>query len=622
MCGIVGIWHRGDGQAAQQAALMRMADAVRHRGPDDAGFYVDRNFGAGHRRLAILDLSSAGRQPMSTPDGRFTIVFNGEIYNFQELKEKYCRGMQLRSTSDTEVLLHVLARRWQQGLNELRGMFALALWDSQEQRLLLARDPFGKKPLYFTEQGGTVLFASEIKALLRSPQCRTAEPDAEAMAKYFLYEYVPAPATGWRGIEQLLPGHLAEITERTVTRRAWWQPVYQPKLAVHEEEAAASFDTLMQQAVARRMIADVPVGLLLSGGIDSTTIGWYMRQAAKGTIHSFSISFDERTFNEAAYAREAARVLKTEHHDMRFGVAEFHDTLAQITPLMDVPFGDASLLPTYAVSKLARSNITVALDGDGSDELLGGYGTFQAGELAEKLPHLPAAFWQALAGMAQVLPTSYRDFSFDFKVKSFLRGLGQALPYRNQLWLGSFAPAEIPDLVMPAWYQGAQRIIEDIDKIVPGTKDLDAFDAVSLLTVCHYLANDILVKLDRASMFVSLEARTPFLDLDVAEYVMRLPAVLKRNKYLLKKLMRGRIPDAIIDRPKKGFGIPLGFWLRGPLAEWAGNVLSPQKIAGAGVLRPQAVERLLSEHRRGKADHRKKLWTLLAWQLWYDTWFG
>jgi asparagine synthase (glutamine-hydrolysing) len=599
-----------------------MAATVRHRGPDDAGVYLDRDFGAGFRRLSILDLSPAGHQPMTTPDGRWTIVFNGEIYNFKELREKYCAGVKLRSTSDTEVLLQVLAQRGKEALSELRGMFALALWDTERRRLLLARDPFGKKPLYFAERGTTFLFASEIKALLSSPAIGTVEPDRAALAKYFLYEYVPGPATGFAGIRQLLPGHVLEVTEQGVTTQAWWQPAYEPKLAVPEQEAAARFDELLRQAVARRMIADVPVGLLLSGGIDSTTIGWYMREASSAPIHSFSISFAERTFNEASYARQAAASLGTEHHDLRFGLKEFHEAVAETTPLMDVPFGDASLLPTYTVSKLARSQITVALDGDGSDELLGGYGTFQAAELAEKLPRLWQGVWQGMAAAAQLLPTNYRDFSFDFKVKSFLRGLGEPLPYRNQVWLGSFTPAETAGLLQPAWRLAPADLTADIARLVPQLKSLDAFDAVSLMTVHHYLANDILVKLDRASMFVSLEARTPFLDVDAASYVMRLPAGFKRNKYLLKKVMRGRIPDAIIDRPKKGFGIPLGWWLKGPLYEWASSVLEHKKLAAHGILNPAPVRRLLAEHRHGKADHRKKLWTLLAWQLWYDAWLA
>ena len=620
MCGIVGIWNRGSENPVDGDVLSRMAGVLRHRGPDDAGHMIDGNFGMAHRRLAIIDLTVAGRQPMTTPDGRYTIVFNGEIYNYRELRARYCSDVKLKSTSDTEVLLHVLVKKGRQALAELRGMFALALWDAHQKCLFLARDPFGKKPLYYAERGGAFLFASEVKALLEHPLI-SREVDAGALAKYFLYEYVPAPSTGFKDVWQVPMGYCILVTSNSLNRQQWWKPTFRPKhVSRPERETLEVFDDKLATAIKRRMVADVPVGGLLSGGVDSTTIAWYMKQATAEKVHSFSVSFAEEQFDERRFAEQAAGAVGTEHHDLRFGLNEFWPALRAMVAMMDVPFGDASMLPTYAVSELARAHITVALDGDGSDELLGGYGTFQAAELSQKLPRLSKGIWQALYELARKLPTKYGYFSFDFKVKSFLKGMGYCLPERNQVWLGSFSDVELKNLLTNDWQAYAARVFDDVADLTPALPGLGTADVISLMTIYHYLHNDILTKLDRATMFVSLEARTPFLDLDLAEFVMKLPAKFKRNKYLLKKVMKGRIPDNIIDRDKQGFALPLGHWLRGPLYGWAREVLAVGKLQSVGILNPRYVERLFGEHREGRADHRKKLWTLLAWQMWYDRW--
>jgi asparagine synthase (glutamine-hydrolysing) len=620
MCGIAGIWHRSERHPVERDVLSRMAEVVRHRGPDDAGYYYDRGFGLAHRRLSILDLSAAGRQPMTTADGRFTISFNGEIYNYRELARQYCSDIKLRSSSDTEVLLYLLAQKWDKGLKELRGMFALALWDRAEQRLLLARDPFGKKPLYYAQRGDTFLFASEVKSLLATPWVER-ELDRAALAKYFLYEYVPSPATGYRGIQQLPMGHAVIVAPDSLSIQRWWTPRYHPTHSFRsEQEACSALDEKLARAVRRRMISDVPVGVLLSGGLDSTTITWYMRQATAGSLHSFSASFDEASFDESRYAQLAAEALGTTHHRLQFGVPEFRESIAALIQLMDVPFGDASLLPTLAVCRLARSFITVALDGDGSDELLGGYGTFQAAEVADWLPPLPASVTALLRRAAGWLPTNYDNFSLDFKIKSFVEGLSYPRARRNQIWLGSFTERGVGELLQPEWRLDPDDLFDDVSALEEASERLGSFDSISWLKIHHYLQNDILVKLDRASMFVSLEARTPFLDVELAEFIMRLPSRLKREKYLLKRLMRGRIPAAIIDRPKRGFGVPVGHWLRGPLRAWAREVLHPDKLRSEGIFNPLVVERLFAEHTDGKADHRKKLWTLIAWQLWHDHW--
>ncbi len=617
MCGIIGIW-RKDSQPVDRRLLQDATACLKHRGPNDEGTYIDGLIGLGHRRLSILDLSVAGHQPMVSADGRHVLVFNGEIYNFKELADHYCQGVTWQSTSDTEVLLHLLIQKGVDALPLLRGMFVFAYWDTTKKELLLARDPFGKKPLYYINQEQIFAFASEPKALRQLHHPLSLQ--ADTAAKYFLYEYVPTPATGFKNIEQLPMGHYLRVTQTTAEITAWWQPSFVPKLELTEKAALRTLDKLLGQAVERRLIADVPVGIFLSGGLDSTTILWYMRQTTAAPIHSFSVSFHEQSFNEGDYARTAATSLGAIHHDQIFDVPAFFQAIAELMPIIDIPFGDASLLPTYMISKYARQHITVALDGDGSDELFGGYGTFQAAAMADQLPTLPDWIQYLLGKVSHAIPTSYTNFSLDFKIKSFLKGLGYPLSLRNQIWLGSFSERELAWLLTPAYQKYIPQVFDDITKLAPTLKSLENFDQVSLLTIHHYLQNDILVKLDRATMATGIESRTPFLDVDVAEFVMRLPVSLKKNKYLLKKLMTGRIPADIITRPKKGFGVPLGFWLRSTLYPWATTVLDADKLKADGIFNPTYVVGLLREHKQGRFDHRKKLWTLIAWQLWYDRW--
>ena len=616
MCGIAGIWQTQDN--VNPDTLSRMLATLRHRGPDDEGYWRAGTIGLAQRRLAILDLSAAGHQPMATPDGRWHLVFNGEIFNYRELARERLADLSFMSTSDTEVLLHLLARHGERTFDWLRGMYAVALWDNQEQRLLLARDPFGKKPLYYRSTAEGLWFASEPKAILAA-LAESPPLTPEAVSVFCSYEYVPAPYTPWAGVQHVPAGTYqwwTSPTDYTATR--FWRPQFLPKQAEAEETLIKRLDELVQQSVRRRMIADVPVGLLLSGGLDSTTIGWYMRHDTAQPLHSFSVSFREHSFDETRYAERAAAWLKTKHHTLSFTLDRFKETLAELVPLVDIPLADASLLPTYAISKLARRYVTVVLDGDGSDELFGGYGTFQAATVAERLqwmkPLLPA-----VKRVAELLPTSYHDFSFDFKVKSFLRGLAEALPERNQIWLGSFNQAELTQLLQPAWYREA-AVQDAITLWRSELKGLGVIDQVSLATIYHYLQNDILVKLDRATMYTSVEARTPFLDVDVADFALRLPEKYKKNKYILKRVMAGRLPAEIVQRRKKGFGIPLGLWLRGPLYKWGRSVLNPETLREDGIFKVEYVERLWREHKTGRADHRKKLWTLLSFQLWYDEW--
>ena len=616
MCGIIGVLNRRGNLAS--VPIEDMARSIVHRGPDDSGMWHSKNIWLGFRRLSILDLSLAGHQPMVSADGQYILVFNGEIYNYQQLREKYCAGVELRSTSDTEILLHLLAQKGSTIIPELRGMFAFALWDREAEELLIGRDAFGKKPLYYVDTPDIFLFASEPKALLASSLIEK-KVDEATLAAYFQHEYVVVPATGWKGIKQLAMGQCMRVTKEKTEITQWWKPVFHPKhTTLSEEKALEALDTLLNQAVERRMVADVPVGVFLSGGLDSTTITWYMKQHKPQSLHSFAVSFTEPSFNESAFSESAASSLGTTHHDILFTLDTFKQALTEIMPRMDIPLADASLLPTYVLSKEAKKHITVALDGDGSDELFAGYGTFAAAEIAEWFNWLPRSVFSDIAMVAQALPTRHTYFSLDFKIKSFLRGMGYPRLQRNQVWLGAFTSAELKKLLTPSYQQSIKSVFSGVNAL-EDTK-LSTLDAVSLGTIQGYLQNDILVKLDRATMFTSVEARTPFLDIDLAEFVMKLPEKLKRNKYLLKKLMHGRIPQDIITRPKKGFGIPIGKWLQHELYTWAENVLKPEKLRQDGILAPEYVQELLKKHKRGTQDYRKHVWTLISFQLWYDYW--
>ncbi len=619
MCGIAGIYQKNP-LTLDGAILSAMSAQLAHRGPDDSGQFIDKSCGLAHRRLAIIDLSAAGHQPMTTPDGRYTIIFNGEIYNYRELRQKFLSHLPFVSESDTEVLLKLLAQRGVKALPLLRGMFAFAFWDANKRELLLARDHFGKKPLFYSDLKSTFVFASEPKALLQHPEVSN-HLDLKAATKYFLYEYPPSPATGYRDIAQLPMGSYLSLTSTGFKVKPYWQMTTQPKLNSTEKNILKSLDTLLNKAVERRLISDRPVGLFLSGGLDSATIGWYMRQQTAKPLHSFNVSFKEPSFNESSFARQVAESISLEHHDIPFTVNEFRSALEEVAPLLDMPLADASLLPCFLMSKVARRHITVALDGDGGDELFGGYGTFKAARVASWFSTVPKSIIKHFMNPAlDFLPTKFDDFSFDFKVKKFASGLPYSLGRRNQVWLGSFTDVELKHLLTPNLQSYVSEVFTDVDEVALKINNLSISDQVSLLTIRHYLHNDILVKLDRATMFNSVEARTPFLDLDLAEFALRLPDRWKRDKYILKKLMQNRISEVIIRRPKKGFGIPLGYWLKGPLYEWAESILSEEVIKKQNILQPAYVRRLLAEHHTGRVDHRKKLWTLLTWQLWYNRW--
>ena len=635
MCGICG---DVDLQAAPDTeAVHRMAGALVHRGPDAEGFHLDRAAAIGHRRLSILDLEG-GTQPM-TREG-VVLAFNGEAYEHPELRERLRRkGHPFTTRSDAEVVLRAYLEWGERFVEEIQGMFALAIWDGPRRRLLLARDRLGKKPLYYAlAVGGTFLtspdlratrcvFASELKAFTahrRVPR----ELDPRALCEYLAAEYVPAPRSIHRRVFKLPAAHVAVLDDSGFRARRYWElPVPQPFRGT-ADEAGTELLRLLDAAVARRLVADVPVGAFLSGGIDSTAVVALACRHQR-SLPTFSIGFAERSFDETAFAVLASERLGTTHQVARFSPEDCAELLPDAVATLDEPFADPSVLPTLLLSRFARRQVKVALVGDGGDELFAGYDPFLAHRPAALAAWLPAPMRSLVRSLASRLPVSAANMSPGFRLGQFLRGVDADERVRHQAWIGSFLPSELSRLLVPDLRPLAtpsviyEEVLADAARgaltgIAPGS-----IDGALRFYLCRYLVDDILVKSDRAAMAASLELRAPFLDTRVVEYVSRLPWQLKlgltRTKVLLRRVLRGLVPEETLRRPKKGFGIPVAAWIRGPLRPLFEDLLSDAALRATALFEPAYVQSLLRQHLAG-ADLRKPLWTLAMFQLWNRRW--
>jgi len=623
MCGIAGFVGAGGRDDLEQ-----MIGAIRYRGPDGGGIWTGEGAGLAHARLAIFDLSPAGHQPMPNADRTVWITFNGEIYNFRELRaELAARGRTFRSESDTEVILALWDEFGTGAFARLNGMFALALFDTKTGELTLARDRFGKKPLFWGAFGNTLVFGSELKALVAHPAV-TRELDLVALNKYLAYEYVPAPRTIFKHIQKLSPASYLVWKDGVKRTGAYWRLPDAPAEPIGLAHATVELDRLLAASVTPRLAADVPVGVLLSGGLDSSTVAYYAVQASRTPVETFSISFHEESFDEAPYARRVAEYLGTTHHETAFVAGDVLKLVPEIADLADEPLADASLLPSALLAKFARRRVTVALGGDGSDELFAGYPTFPAERLAAFVRRLPAAVRGLAESWVSRLPVRDTNFSFGFKATRFLRGLRGPERYRHARWLAAFDRDERARLFRPdAWRAlAAENEFDDVDRWRAELAHADPMQRVLYEYLRAYLMDGVLVKVDRASMRSALEVRAPFLDYRVVEFAHRLPYHWKcrglTTKYILKALMRSRLPAGIADRPKKGFGIPLTRWLNGELREFATDLLSPRSVASVGLFDAAEVQRLLDDHRARRRDNRKQLWTLMVFLLWHRRWLG
>ena len=595
MCGITGFWSFGGGNAESLREIAtKMATRVAHRGPDGEGAWVDANAGVafGFRRLAIIDLSDAGSQPMTSAGGRYTIIFNGEIYNHQRLREQL-PPQTWRGHSDTEVLL-ACVEAWglERAVREFIGMFAFALWDASEQTLSLVRDRAGVKPLYVARTTKSLLFGSEIKALATHPDFDRTIDDVAAKL-YAQFRYVPAPRSIYRDVKKLQPGSILTITRNGEAKETrYWNAeeihARVERFTGSEDDALAALETLMSDSVALRMISDVPLGVFLSGGVDSSLIAALMQRNASGPIHTFTIGFEDPNFDEARFGRDVARHLGSQHDELYVRHADALALVPELPRVYDEPFADTSAIPTCLVSRLARQSATVALSGDGGDELFAGYHHhFLGAKLQRRINTIPR-FARPVAGRAlRLLPRTRalgQGVIDDDPVTTYLRGMSTNLA------------------AQPRNRATAQA----------GTA---ATENIMLLDFTHYLPDDILVKVDRASMAVSLEVRTPFLDHRVVELAWSLPLSMKirndRGKWITRKLLRKYLPAALVDREKQGFGLPVGAWLRGPLRPWAEELLT-----NAGEPFDAAQVRDLWRRHTSGQNHQTDLWTVLMYQAW------
>jgi asparagine synthase (glutamine-hydrolysing) len=606
--------------------LSRMTETLYHRGPDDEGFLVREyenglGVGLGFRRLSIIDLES-GNQPIANEDGSLQIVFNGEIYNFLQLRsELEARGHRFSTNADTEVIVHLYEDHGPGCVERLNGMFAFALWDEARRELVLARDRFGKKPLYYAQVGGSILFGSELKALLAHPRC-PRELDLHSLSRYLALEYVPTPHSIFEGVRKLPGGHVLRWREGHLSIEPYWDLMLESDArARSDDEYVEEFRWRLREAVGRRLISDVPLGAFLSGGIDSSSVVAMMVEALPpDAVKTFTIGFGERSFDESEHARRVAAHLGTDHHEDVLTPQMMLDLLPTMADFLDEPFADASFLPTYLLSRYTRESVTVALGGDGSDELLAGYPTFPADRIA-RLYHVPRLLHErVVVPLADRLPVSTSNFSLDFKLKRFLRGAGSPAEVRHAAWLGSFTPAEQSALLTHA----PPDPLEEQRRPFEGAPSKDPLERLIYVYAKTYLQDDILVKVDRASMACSLEVRAPFLDVELVEFLGRVPPRLKlrrfETKHLLKRAMADVLPPGIATRAKKGFGIPVAEWFKNELREPLREELSPARVKEQGLFEPQAVERLIAEHMSGRRDHRKPLWTLFVFQLWHRRW--
>jgi asparagine synthase (glutamine-hydrolysing) len=627
MCGIVGFINREREQPVNEQIARAMNDAISHRGPDDEGYYFKNNVALGMRRLSIIDLAG-GHQPIANEDQSIWIVFNGEIYNFPALRQRLLdRGHQFKTHSDTETIVHLYEEYGDELLAHLNGMFAFALWDERRQRLLIARDRMGEKPLYWTLTSDALIFSSELKSLIQHPSV-SRKLNVAALRKYLFYECVPSPHSMIDGVQKLPPAHRLIFENGQVRTERYWQLDYRvEKRRVGEAEAVNELSERLREAVKMRLISDVPLGVLLSGGIDSSTIAELACETAGSRVKTFSIAFAEKSFDESQYARLVSQHLGTEHYEKLFTEREMLDIVPEIPRLLDEPLGDGSLIPTFLVSRFTREHVTVALGGDGGDELFAGYPTYAAHRLSAWYRAVPPLLRRRLIEPAiQMLPVSTDNLSFDFKAKRFIRGAALSPGSRHQSWMGSFNEAEQYALL------NADVLRDFPDKEV--FREIRAYDAINgqsstnnieqmmKLDAHLYLAECVLFKVDRASMAASLETRAPFLDHTLIEFLARLPIDLKlrrlTGKYILKQSMRGRLPEVVIDRPKKGFGMPVAKWVRGELRPLVRDLFAPERMQRHGLFNIGYVQQLLNEHERGTADHRKLIWTLLMFEMWSE----
>jgi asparagine synthase (glutamine-hydrolysing) len=622
MCGIAGLVEF-DGAHAPESLVRAMCTAMCHRGPDDEGVLAipstpngdEPRAILGNRRLSIIDVAG-GHQPISNEDGTIWVVQNGEIYNFQELRDRLeSSGHRFATHSDTEILVHLYEEMGDDFVRELDGMFALALWDDRRKRLLLARDRFGKKPLLYAEHGGRLWFGSEFQAILADPSI-PRDIDFDALDEYLSFMSIPAPMTIYRQIRKLPPASVL-VRDRSGTRISrYWSLEYLPKLELDENEAAGEVRRLLTEAVRKRLISEVPLGAFLSGGVDSSAVVAIMAGLIGDRVKTFAIGFDDPRFNELPHARRIAERYGCDHHEF-----EVRPRAIEVLPTLvrhyGEPYADSSAIPSFYLAKLTRQHVTVALNGDGGDESFGGYGWHLGGRLAERWQQVPSILRGAAEQVASGLaPLSSNRRSPIARLARFMSAASGPRAARYRQWLSVFT-SDLKNEI----YVTPRRHPDPIEAIFAAAPSLDAVDAMVRADIEWYLPTDLLVKMDIATMANSLEARSPFLDWHLTEFAARLPSTFKvkgrTSKYILKKAIADIVPADNMHRPKQGFAVPVGSWFRGELKDFLADHILSARFQSRGLFKPAAVQKLFDDHQRGAGDYAHHLWTLLMLELWF-----
>nr|HQU81657.1 asparagine synthase (glutamine-hydrolyzing) [Pyrinomonadaceae bacterium] len=632
MCGIAG-WINLENKLSQnhsEAVLHSMCERMKHRGPDSEGLWTDETVALGMRRLSVIDLHT-GEQPVYSEDKSIVVMMNGELYNYREVRaELEKRGHKFVTSSDTEILPHLYEEYGDAMLEHINGMFAFALWDKRKKKLLIARDKFGEKPLYYGVFDGKLIFASELKVLLANPSVK-GEINLNSLRQFLSFDYVPAPNSIFQGISKLPAAHFLSVENGEIKTRRYWNLTWQKTAREQGRNGNAAFEKsaeelreLLADAVRMRLVADVPLGILLSGGIDSSTVAAFATQFSTEKVKTFSIGFEEDSFDESKYARQVAKHLDTEHYEDILSVEKAADLISEIGLWLDEPMSDSSLIPTFLLSRFVRKYVTVALGGDGGDEIFAGYPMYFAHKVAKAYNTVPSFLRNGLIEpVVNSLPVSTKNMSFDYKAKRFVRASKYDLVTRHHSWFGSFSIDEQSKLL------SKDVLAQTSNDIYKGAKDLleicDAendIEKMQFLDINFYMAEDILTKVDRASMAVSLETRAPFLDPRVAQFAAQLPIEYKlkgnKGKYILKKAVEPLLPKEILQRPKKGFGIPIADWLKGRLNPLMHEILDAKRVKEQGLFDADFVQKLIKEHETNAASHHKQLWTLLVFQLWQE----
>lgn len=638
MCGIAG-WlnlKQTDSNNGAEPVLHSMCNTIMHRGPNSEGTWVDDTVALGMRRLSIIDLHT-GDQPVFNCDRSVVVMMNGELYNYREVRaELEAKGHTFTTKSDTEILPHLYEEYGEALVDHLNGMYAFSLWDSRAKKLIIARDRFGEKPLYYGVFDGKLIWASELKAIVAHPSVN-AKLDLNALRHYVSFDYVPAPMSIYKGIHKLPAAHTLVVENGEVRTRRYWDISWSEPGAIatgsgsHQKSLSARAEELkdlLSDAVRMRLVADVPLGILLSGGIDSSTVAAFAVQHATERVKTFSIGFEEDSFDESKYARQVARHLNTEHYEDKLSATTAGDLIGDIGKWLDEPLSDGSLIPTFLLSQFVRKHVTVALGGDGGDELFAGYPMYYAHSVAAKYLAIPSFLrGGVIEPIVKALPVSTNNLSFDYKAKRFVRAAKFDDVERHHSWFGSFSIDQHSSLfTKDVLAQTDADIYRGVRELVSKSDAKNVIERMQYADMNFYLAEDILTKVDRAAMAVSLETRAPFLDPRLGQFAASIPVEYKlkgkNGKWILKEAMKDLLPQDILHRPKKGFGIPIAEWLKGRLNPLMNDMLSAERLKAQGLFNPDYVRRLITEHESGKASHHKELWTLLVFQLWADNYLS